>query len=166
MSKLSIGFRNGVIGFVVAGGLAAAAAAVAQVGDSFGPGMADGARPPWAASGGPGRMFVGNGPAFAQFQQERLANLKTQLAITPAQQPAWDAFAAKATEQAQALRAIRANAAAGTAQEWVALRGHNLTERKKAWVAMGEAREELHAALTPQQRELFDQSPGFMRRSH
>ena len=136
MSTLKSKFRKGVIAVAVTAGLATALVAVAQQGPGYGPGMMGRGGPGMMMGGGPGMMGyggpgmmmgAGRGPMFAsndadiaKFQQDRLGQLKSQLSITAEQQPAWDAFAAKAAEQAKTMQALRKDVTAGTAPERMA----------------------------------------------
>jgi len=151
--------RKAAIAIAVAAGLTATVVAVAQPG--YGPGAMMG-------GGGHGRgamMGAGYGPNsartpadMAKFQQERFAQLKSQLAITAEQQPAWDAFAARAMEQASAMQGMHQAMSSGTAPERMALAQQHMGERQKAMASMSESLTKLYDVLTPKQREVFDQS--------
>jgi hypothetical protein len=169
MSTLNSKFRQGAVAVAIAAGLATAFVAVAQPG--YGPGMMGPGGPGMMMGGGPGmmmgqgpgpgmmmggghgRMMASNAADMSQFQQNRLGQLKTQLGITAEQQPAWDAFAAKAAEQAKAMQALRQDSGTGTMPE-------RMQQRQKAMGAMTESFSKLYEALTPKQREVFDQSYG------
>lgn len=161
MSMLNRRFRKGAIAVVVAAGLVTALVAVAQPGPGYGPGMMGGGGPGMMMGGGPGMMMGGGrGPMFAsndadmtKFRQDRLGQLKSQLSITPEQQPAWDAFAATAAEQAKTLQAVPKDASAATMPERMQL-------RQKAMGTMSESLTRLYEVLTPKQREVFDRSYG------
>jgi protein CpxP len=161
MSTSNNRFRNAAIAVAVVAGLATTVAAVAQPGNGpgmmgrSGPGMmmGQGAGPGMMMGGGHGRMMASNAANMSQFQQDRLGQLKSQLGITPEQQPAWDAFAAKAAEQARTMQALRQDAGTGTMPE-------RMQQRQKAMGSMTESIGKLYEALTPKQRELFDQSNG------
>ena len=176
MSTLKSKFRKGVIAVAVTAGLATALVAVAQQGPGYGPGMMGRGGPGMMMGGGPGMMGyggpgmmmgAGRGPMFAsndadiaKFQQDRLGQLKSQLSITAEQQPAWDAFAAKAAEQAKTMQALRKDVTAGTAPERMARQTQAMDERQKAMGSMTESFTRLYEVLTPTQREVFDRSYG------
>ena len=169
MSTLKSKFRKGAIAVAVVAGLATALVAVAQQGPGYGPGMMGRGGPGMMmGGGGPGMMMgAGRGPMFAsndadisKFQQDRLGQLKSQLSITAEQQPAWDAFAAKAAEQAKTMQALRQDVTAGTAPERMARQQQAMGERQKAMGSMSESFTRLYEVLTPQQREVFDRSYG------
>ena len=168
MSTSNSKFRKGLIAVAVAGGLGIALVAVAQpgpgFGHGFGPGMMGHGGPGMMMGGGRGPMFARNDADVSKFQQERLAQLKSQLGITAEQQPAWDAFAAKAGEQAKAMQALRKDAAAGTAPERMKQGQQAMAERQKAMGSMSESLTKLYEALTPTQRDVLDRSFGPMHR--
>jgi hypothetical protein len=167
MSTLNSKFRKAAVAIAAATGLATAFVVMAQPG--YGPGMmghggpgmmAGNAGPGMMMGGGPGMMGGGRGPMSAgnagdmsKFQQDRLGQLKSQLGITAEQQPTWDAFAAKAAEQAKTMQAMRQNAGTGTMPE-------RMQQRQKSMASMSESFGKLYDVLTPKQRELFDQSYG------
>ena len=95
-----------------------------------------------------------------------LAQLKTDLAITAAQEAAWQAFAGKAAEQAAQMQTLReqhrAAGAPTTAPEQMSLRIGHMTQRLAGMQAMNTALTDLYAVLTPEQRKLADQSMGRM----
>lgn len=171
MSTLKTKFRNGAIAVAIAAGLATAFVAVAHpgfggygpgygpgmMGPGYGPGMMMGGGPGMMMGWGHGRMFAGNDTDIARFQQERLGELKSQLGITAEQQPAWDAFAAKAAEQAKTMQALHKDTSATTMPE-------RMLQRQQAMATMSESFTKLYEVLTPQQREVFDRSHGPMYR--
>lgn len=161
-------FRKGAIAVAITAGLATAFVAVAHPGfgghgpgygpgmmgggPGYGPGMMMGGGPGMMMGLGHGRMFASKDTDIAKFQQERLGELKSQLGITAEQQPAWDAFAARAAEQAKVMQALR-NDGSATMPE-------RMQQRQKAMASMSESFTRLYEVLTPQQRELFEQSHG------
>lgn len=171
MSTTKSKFRNGAIAIAITAGLATAFVAVAHPGfgdgpgSGYGPGMMGRGGPGMMMGGGPGMMMGrGHGPMFAsnatdiaKFQQDRLGELKSQLGITAEQQPAWDAFAARAAEQARTMQALRNDTSSATTPE-------RMQQRQKAMTSMSEFFTRLYEALTPKQRELFDRSHGPMYR--
>ena len=166
-------FRQGAIAIAITAGLVTAFVAVAHpgfggYGPGYGPGMMGGGPgygPGMMGRGGPGmmmgwghgRMFAGKDTDIARFQQEQLGELKSQLGITAEQQPAWDAFAAQAAAQAKTMQALRNDTGTATMPE-------RMQQRQKAMASMSESFTRLYEALTPKQRELFDQSYGPMYR--
>ena len=168
MSTSNSKFRKGAIAVVVAAGLVTALVAAAQPGPGYGPGMMGRGGPGMMMGGGPGMMMGGGrGPMFAsndadisKFQQDRLGQLKSQLSITAEQQPAWDAFAAKAAEQAKTMQALRKDASSGTMPERMTRQQQAMGERQKAMGSMTESFNKLYEVLTPKQREVFDRSYG------
>lgn len=149
-------FRKAAIAIVVAAGLATALVAVAQPG----PGMMGHGGPGMMMGGGRGPMFASNNVDIAKFQQDRLGQLKSQLSITAEQQPAWDAFAAKAAEQAKTMQAVRKDASAATMPERMQQAQQAMGERQKTMGSMSESFTKLYEVLTPKQREVFDRSYG------
>jgi periplasmic protein CpxP/Spy len=162
MTKLSSKIRQGTTAIAIAAGLTTSLFALAQPGPGYGPGMMGGSHGMMMGNG-PGRMMASNDTDFAKFQQDRLGQLKLQLKITPAQQPAWDAFASSAAEQAKTMRAMRKDMATGTAPERMARHQQVMGERQKAMGVMSEPFTKLYEVLSPQQREVFDRSHGPMR---
>ncbi|OHC61647.1 MAG: hypothetical protein A2040_11015 [Rhodocyclales bacterium GWA2_65_19] len=169
MSTLNSKFRNGAIAVAITAGLATAFVAVAHPGfGGYGPGYGSGMMGrggPGMMGGGPGmmmgwghgRMFASNDTDIAKFQQEQLGELKSRLAITVEQQPAWDAFAAQAAEQAKTMQALRNDTGTAPLPE-------RMQQRQKAMTSMSESFTRLYEALTPKQREVFDRSYGSMYR--
>lgn len=150
--------RKSVLAIAVAAGLVTAFVATAQPGmmgmrggPGYGPGM-------MAMRGGP--MFSANDADIGKFQQEQIAQLKSRLGITAEQQPAWDAFAAKAGEQAKSMQAMRKDAATGTAPERMKQGQQFMAERQKAMESTSESFTKLYEALTPKQREILDGARG------
>jgi hypothetical protein len=113
--------------------------------------------------GGMGMMhggMWGGGPGVMSGQY--LTQMKTRLAITPQQEPAWQAFAAKATEQASLMQATHAqhhqavdtNAAA---PDVMAQHIGQMTQHMAGLQAVNAALKDLYAVLTPEQRSVADQ---------
>ena len=132
----------------------------------MGPGMG---RMGMMQGGHHGPMWGGEPGAMAE---QHLTRLKTELKITAAQEPAWSAFAAKATEQAKAMHALQlqnpqnppAADAKTSAPERMALHVDLMKQHLAGMEAMGAAMKDLYAALTPEQRALADQQFGRMGR--
>jgi len=111
-----------------------------------------------------GGMY-GGGPAAMSAQY--LTGLKTALAITPQQETAWQAFAAKASEQAAVMQAThlqqhQAIDATTPAPDRMAQRLGLMTQHLAGMQAVNAAFKDLYAVLTPQQRSVADQQFGFM----
>ena len=149
--------------------LALAATAFAQSSDPVapGPGMEHG----WGhgKEGGPGpRGFMHDrrerGPSShanpAALVEAHLAYLKTDLGITVAQQPAWNAFAAMARKQAgdrQALgNRMREEKAALAVPQRMEKFAEAMKQRATGIQAMAGAVKDLYAALTPEQKAIAD----------
>lgn len=164
--------RKSVLAVAVTAGLVTAFVATAHSGLGFGPGFGPGMIGMRGGMGhGPGMMAMHGGPMFSandadigKFQQEQMAQLKSRLAITAEQQPAWDEFAAKAAEQAKNMQTMRKDAAAGTAPERMKQSRQFMAERQQAMESMGASFTKLYEALTPKQKEILDGVRGPMYR--
>ena len=156
-----------------AGTLALVAAAFAAAPESgFGPcGGPGGAGPGYGPmgmmnGGGPGArggMWGGGtrGAGFGFMSAQNLDAVKSQLAITAQQEPAWSAFAGKAAEQASLMQSTREQrwqgAGSGTTpqarmEQNIGLMGQHLASMQ----AMKGAMTDLYAVLTPEQRSTAD----------
>lgn len=95
--------------------------------------------------------------------QDHLARLKTDLKITPAQDKAWQGFAAQVTQQAETMKtrfAQRPDPKAEAqmhAPERMAQQLAQMQERLKDMQAMRDRVADLYAVLTPAQQTLADQ---------
>jgi hypothetical protein len=109
---------------------------------------------------GPGGHMAGADPATQL--DTHLGQLKDELEITAAQEPAWQAFAGKAKQQAQSMQATRArmHEASGLASDPMAPRTEFMKQRMAAMDAMNTAKKELYAVLTPQQTASADKRFG------
>jgi periplasmic protein CpxP/Spy len=131
--------------------LAAATLAFAAPGDN--------AAPPEArhAAYAPGPMGHGDPAAMAQ---AHLARLKNELKITPAQEPAWQAFTGKLTEQAQAARArheqFMKSAPVVSAPDRMAQHIEQMKQRLADMQAMQTALKDLYGQLGTEQRNILD----------
>ena len=105
------------------------------------------------------------GGDMAAMAEKRLVNLKTELKITAQQEPAWQAFAAKAAEQALAMQAQRqqhmqernkAAPANASAPERMAEHLGQMKQHLAGMEGMQASVNDLYAALTPEQRALAD----------
>lgn len=93
-----------------------------------------------------------------------LADLKTALKITTAQEGAWQAFATKAKQQAETMQAMRGKMqdATGTAPERMAQRTEMMKQHLGSMETMTAAVKDLYAVLTPEQKAIADQHFGMM----
>lgn len=139
------------------------------MGMGMGPGMGPG-RGMGGYGMGPGGRGAGPGFDATAAVAGQLAALKTQLKITPAQQGAWQAYEKVVTEQATAMQALRdqfhaqwRDAQPGATPPDMAAHHQAMTSlRESSWKAQNAARQELFAALTPEQRAIADRSFGPM----
>lgn len=112
--------------------------------------------------GGPGMMhgYMGGGQPGA-YSAQYLDQMKAKLIITAQQEPAWQAFAAKAAEQVALMQAMHAQhfqapnadtSAPDRMNQHIGL----MTQRLAGMQAMNVALTDLYAVLTPQQRNTAD----------
>ena len=127
-------------------GLAGAVLAGAAVAQPTGPGM----------MGGPG---AGRGPGSGRGMNDPatyLAGLKTELAITPAQEPAWGEYAQTVQGMATQMRAMHAamfeKMQTATWQERQDMMNGMFASRAEAHRMVEEAAQKLLPALTPEQK--------------
>jgi Spy/CpxP family protein refolding chaperone len=158
-------------GLVAGVSLAIATATLAQpcggMGQGYGPGMGmgQGYGPGMGQGHGP---MAGRGPMAgvdrAAMAESRLADLKTQLKITSAQEAAWQTFAAQAKQQAATRQAMHAQMqeSTGTAPERMGQRATAMQQRAAGMATMTNAFNALYAVLTPEQKTIADQSVGMM----
>lgn len=168
------GTRRIVIGAAAALGLAFAATAGAHPGGGMGPGHGGmghghgmGGGQGACAQGEGGASFCGArgaGPGFgrgnpAAASEGRLSSLKSELAITPAQEKAWNAYSAAVRARAAEAQGLRGKAAeAGiAAPERFAQRAEVMKQRVAGMEAMAAAVKDLYAVLTPEQKAIADQ---------
>ena len=92
----------------------------------------------------------------------RLAYLKSTLKITPAQEEAWNAFAAASKAQAASMQAWRDRmwASGVTPPDRMALRAEAMQQHAAGLATTSKAFAALYAVLTPEQRTLTDQRFG------
>jgi hypothetical protein len=95
---------------------------------------------------------------------QRLERMHEQLGISAAQEPAWQAFAAKVAAQGERMQAhhetMRAQWSQGdelTAPERLQRRAEMMGERLGAMSEMADAVTTLYGELTPEQQKVFDQ---------
>lgn len=137
---------------VAAGIMGAGGWAVAQPG----PGGCDGPGPGMMRGGMMGAKFD---PAARADQ--RLARLKSDLAITADQEPLWQAFADKARAEAgQGMKAMRDQAqdASLTAPERMARMTETMKQRVGALESVNESFKRLYEGLSPEQKKVADQA--------
>jgi LTXXQ motif family protein len=112
--------------------------------------------------GGPGGQRGAGNPADVA---ARLAAAKTSLAITTAQEPAWQAFEGMARQHAEARQAMRSTMQ-GAMQGQAASADHAaqreaMMKQREAHRAESEAaRQALYAVLTPEQKAIADKQLG------
>lgn len=109
---------------------------------------------------GPQAMFGG----YYGNTDDNLAALKTQLGITDKQEGAWQTFAKNAKQQQESRQAWFAKMqqlrGAGSAPEFAAQQAEFMKQRQAELEANTAALKDLYAALTPEQKEIADQSFG------
>ena len=151
-------------------GLAAATVSASPFG--YGPGWHMGGWGPGAGYAmGPG-MMGGYGPGYGMGPQamfggyygntdENLAALKSQLGITDKQESAWQDFANSAKERSAKRQAqFEKLRQAGSREEFFAQQQKFFEQRQADFEANSKALDKLYAALTPEQKQLADQSFG------
>ncbi|MBP8297988.1 MAG: Spy/CpxP family protein refolding chaperone [Burkholderiales bacterium] len=148
---------------VAALSIAAATATFAQ--PSGGPGYGPGAGAGMGMGMGMGHRhgpMAGADPSVRV--ESRLADMKTLLQITAAQESAWQAFTAAARQQAAGMQSMRAQMQqnAGTAPERMAQRSAMMQQRSATMATMSTAFGALYAVLTPAQQAVADQHGGMM----
>ncbi len=167
--------RNYALLAALVGGIGATAVAVAQgpaAGPGYGPGgcaygaaMMQGKGPGMMQDGGPGMgpgMMKGGARGAsaeqrAEFHQQRLAAMKQTLNITAEQEPAWNAFVAKAdAHQPGSMGPPPAAAGPDGFGAHIAF----MKERLASMEQMQGAYKQLYAVLTPAQRERLGNSFG------
>ncbi len=116
---------------------------------------------PYRSMGG----MSGGGPVMMSAQT--LTQIKTQLAIKPEQESAWQAFAVKAAEQAGLMQAGHAQhhqavETKAAAPDVMAQHVGQMTQHLAGMQAVSAALKDLYAVLTPEQRSIADQSFGHM----
>jgi hypothetical protein len=167
-----------IAGTITVLSLATAGAVFAHPGMGMGPGYGMGMGPGSGMGMGPGYgMGMGMGPGHgmgmrgamagpeaAAWMTGRLAELKTELKITPTQDAAWQAYTTVVQQQAAAGQALRAQMLAQTPAPGTA----TPADRSAQFEAMGKLREQhlaardaalkdLYAVLSPEQKQLADQ---------
>ena len=138
------------IGLLTAASVAIVATAFAQGGPGMGRGY------------GPGGMMGGYGPGgrmggmWGGVQQGRLDALKSELELTDAQSPAWDKYAEIVNSQAEARQKLHEKMFSATPEERATLHDTMYSFNVESAKQVGAARDELYAALTPEQKTVAD----------
>jgi hypothetical protein len=106
-------------------------------------------------------MAMHGGHGGAQMGEQRLAQLKTELKLTAAQEPAWQAFSTKAKEQMAAMKDMqpqppKADDAKLSAPERMDQHIAQMNKHLAGMQTMNAAVKDLYAALTPEQRSAAD----------
>jgi periplasmic protein CpxP/Spy len=93
------------------------------------------------------------------FAQQRLARLKSKLAITAEQEPQWSAFSNTVLQQMEQFKEQHQapKASAQTAPERIDRQVAWMKERAAAFETVGQAAKTLYAALNPEQQQIADQ---------
>lgn len=115
---------------------------------------------PWSTSASP----LARGPYMGSIDMRNVASawldgLHDALAITPAQEQAWLAFANAVTDQAADMQAFRTRivqSSAGTAPQRAALAEQFLAQRLESVGAVASSMAALYGELTPAQRAVLD----------
>jgi len=158
--------RKVIVGVIAAAALAAAGSlthAQSERPANAGPGMSHGTMGHGPRAGDEGRHQGHDRFSNPAARVEgHLAALKVELKITPAQDQAWQTFATKARQQAEARIAQRAQrsaqkpAASVTAPEFMAQRSARMKQGLASMETMTAAVTELYGVLTPEQKALAD----------
>ncbi|MDO5624358.1 MAG: Spy/CpxP family protein refolding chaperone [Pseudomonadota bacterium] len=101
---------------------------------------------------------------MAERQAQRMTELKAQLHITPAQESAWNSFAAAMQPQPRGERPSRGDFEKLTTPERIDRMQALHAERAAQMTARGNATKAFYAQLTPEQQKTFDARA--MRASH
>lgn len=153
-----------IVGSTAALAIAAAVTAVVAAPDGMmgaGTGMMGGMGAAGMMGGAGGMGMMQGGMGGGMMSEQGLAQLKTQLAITPQQESAWQAFATQATQQAKLMQATHEQhhqpANANTpAPDRMAQHLGAMAQHLPGMQAMSEALSNLYAVLTPEQRSIVD----------
>jgi hypothetical protein len=93
---------------------------------------------------------------MAERHDQRMADLKSQLKITPAQEPAWSAFTATMKPPAQAARMNRGELNNLTTPQRIDLMQERAAKRQAWMKERGDAVKTFYAQLSPEQQKIFD----------
>lgn len=156
--------RTNTIIASVAGGLSLAVFTAFAAGPGAGMGPQHGMGPGMGPMGGMG-MKHGGGPGMMAAQN--LDQVKARLAITAAQESAWQVYAAKRAEQAALMQTMHEQRQqtmdpATPAPDRMAQHLALMSQRLAGMQAVSAAMTDLYAVLTPEQRTLADQQFGPM----
>lgn len=152
--------RRALLGAAAATLAGIAAAAVAQPAwgpGGYGPGMMGGGRGYGPGMMGWGRGYGPLGPQGTAWNADHLASMKSELGITQAEEPAWDAYAKTVSAVADQMRALRDTMwdtmGGGSWDDHRAFMEQAFQTRRQAYTTMREATDKLLQALEPSQRE-------------
>ena len=110
-----------------------------------------------------GMMHGGDSAAMVD---RHLADIKAALNITAAQEPAWQAFATQAKQQAETMQTMRGKLrdadADATAPDRMQARTQLLQQRLTGMEAMTKALKHLYTVLSPEQRTIANQRLSMM----
>lgn len=153
--------------------LAAAGVVYANPGYGMGMGQAMNMGTGHGMAGAMGGMGMGYGMAGgmmagadgAAMAASRLADLKAELKITPAQEAAWLTFENLARQQAAAMQAMRSQMLAQMQNQQPGATGIDHAAQRDAMMALHDANQaahsaalkDLYAVLTPEQKAIADQ---------
>ncbi|HEX2216210.1 MAG TPA: Spy/CpxP family protein refolding chaperone [Xanthobacteraceae bacterium] len=107
--------------------------------------------------GGMGSMPMGGMPMMADRTEGRIAFLKTELKITDAQLPLWNAVADAVRANAKSGMGMTDNMGQGSLTERLAAREKHLAAQAEALRKFKSAVDPLYAALTDEQKKTADQ---------
>ena len=94
---------------------------------------------------------------WAEHRAQRLADLKTELKITPAQEGAWSAYTDSMQRPGPGDRAKREDWKSLTTPERIDRHQQRMAERQARMKQQGEATKAFYAQLSPEQQATFDQ---------
>ena len=118
--------------------------------------------PPGGMGPGPGGgPYYGrqHGPPSAESVDQNLADLRSRLAITPAQESAWEGFANAVRQQTRQMQTLTGNLRqpGATAPERLTQVAEIMQQRAAGMSAVAQAMTRLYAVLTPEQRATVDE---------
>jgi len=151
------------LGLALSLGFAASALNAHPFGYGPGPMMGYGAGPGCAGAfgGGPGYGFgPGAAGSAAEVIENRLAGVKSELKITPAQESAWNAYVEEAKRQADSRRKwmiTMHESRTASLPERAELRDNIWKQLQAQSESMTAKLKDLYAVLTPEQKSLADQ---------
>jgi LTXXQ motif family protein len=106
---------------------------------------------------GTGSMPMGGMPMMADRTEGRIAFLRTELKITDAQLPLWNAVADAIRANAKGGMSMMSNMGQGSLTERLAAREKHLTTQAEALQKFKSAVDPLYAALTDEQKKTADE---------